>query len=54
MFVYIISPLDLIPDVIPIIGWLDDMLVLGALVMFLFNMAMQHHQHQPQRPPRRP
>jgi len=26
---YIISPLDLIPDVIPVIGWLDDLGVLA-------------------------
>ncbi len=28
-FTYIISPLDLIPDVIPVIGWLDDLGVLA-------------------------
>lgn len=28
-FIYIISPLDLIPDVIPVIGWLDDLGVLA-------------------------
>lgn len=28
-FLYIISPLDLIPDVIPVIGWLDDLGVLA-------------------------
>lgn len=26
---YVISPLDLIPDLIPVVGWLDD---LGVLV----------------------
>ena len=29
---YILSPLDFIPDVIPVIGWIDD---LGALIMLL-------------------
>jgi uncharacterized membrane protein YkvA (DUF1232 family) len=30
---YVISPIDLIPDVIPIVGWIDDLVVLlfGAL-----------------------
>ena len=29
---YILSPLDLIPDVIPIIGWIDDLGVLGWML----------------------
>jgi uncharacterized membrane protein YkvA (DUF1232 family) len=37
-FIYIISPLDLIPDFIPVIGWLDDLGVLAwAAKQVLFN-----------------
>ena len=28
-FLYVVSPLDLIPDAIPVIGWLDDLGVLA-------------------------
>jgi uncharacterized membrane protein YkvA (DUF1232 family) len=28
---YVLSPLDVIPDFIPILGWLDDIGVLGYL-----------------------
>lgn len=28
-FIYVVSPLDLIPDAIPVIGWLDDLGVLA-------------------------
>ncbi|MDB4944422.1 MAG: hypothetical protein JWP97_3956 [Labilithrix sp.] len=37
--VYVISPVDAIPDVIPVIGWLDD-LGLGTLaVAFMWKMV---------------
>ncbi len=29
---YIVSPLDLIPDWIPVIGWLDDLVVVPLLL----------------------
>ena len=38
---YIISPLDLIPDVIPMIGWLDDLGVLAwAARQVFFNKGV--------------
>lgn len=37
-FLYIVLPLDLIPDVIPVVGWLDDLGVLAwAARQVLFN-----------------
>ena len=35
--VYIISPVDLVPDVIPILGWLDD----GVVSILLFKLAFK-------------
>lgn len=32
---YIINPLDLIPDIAPIAGWLDDAFLLGVLIYYL-------------------
>lgn len=35
---YILFPLDIIPDIIPIIGWIDDLIVLvgGGLAALRF------------------
>lgn len=33
---YILSPIDLIPDFIPVVGWLDD----GAIMYFLLKRLM--------------
>lgn len=31
---YILSPIDLVPDVIPVVGWADDLVVgAGALAL---------------------
>ncbi len=32
---YVLSPLDLVPDVLPGVGWVDDLLVIGALLWYL-------------------
>lgn len=35
VLIYILSPIDGLPDVIPILGWLDDAFLAGLLVYFL-------------------
>jgi uncharacterized membrane protein YkvA (DUF1232 family) len=37
---YILSPIDLIPDFIPVVGWLDD----GAVMYFLLKRLMYEMQ----------
>jgi uncharacterized membrane protein YkvA (DUF1232 family) len=35
--VYVLSPVDLVPDVVPIVGLLDDLGVIGLLVAALWR-----------------
>lgn len=37
--IYLISPVDLVPDVMPIIGWIDDAIVLLGTLQTLFGHA---------------
>jgi uncharacterized membrane protein YkvA (DUF1232 family) len=46
--VYLISPIDLIPDVIPIAGQIDDLTVLGAAMKFLDTCSTPAHAKQAQ------
>lgn len=39
---YLFSPLDLIPDVVPLVGWLDDLGVLAAIAMWLWKDVERH------------
>jgi len=32
---YVINPFDLIPDLAPIVGWLDDAFLIGVLIYYL-------------------
>ncbi len=34
---YVISPIDVVPDVIPLLGWLDD----GIVALMLFKFAQR-------------
>ena len=36
---YALSPLDFIPDFLPVIGYLDDVLIVGVLVMLALRMV---------------
>ena len=38
--IYVISPIDLIPDVIPFIGFIDDIFVIGAIFHSLVNAGV--------------
>jgi uncharacterized membrane protein YkvA (DUF1232 family) len=38
---YLLSPIDLIPDVIPILGWVDDFVVVPMLVGWIVRMLPQ-------------
>ena len=38
---YLLSPIDLIPDFIPIAGWLDDAIVIPLLVSMIVRMLPQ-------------
>ena len=45
-FIYVISPIDLMPDfIMPVICWLDDIGVAGLALKFMFS-EMNSHKNQ--------
>jgi uncharacterized membrane protein YkvA (DUF1232 family) len=42
--VYVVSPIDLIPDIAPIIGWLDDLGLAGVAMMYLARVAGRYRE----------
>jgi len=39
---YLISPIDISPDIIPVVGWLDDGVLAALLVSELSSLAMDY------------
>ncbi len=37
ILLYVLSPIDLVPDVIPVVGWLDDIVLVPLAIRFLLN-----------------
>jgi uncharacterized membrane protein YkvA (DUF1232 family) len=35
--IYLIWPVDFIPDIIPVIGWIDDLIVIALAIGFAMN-----------------
>ncbi len=47
---YLLSPLDLIPDVLPVLGWLDDLIIVPLLVSWLVRLLPQRAAAYPRTP----
>ena len=46
--VYLFSPLDISPDVFPIIGWIDDGIVLTLLTTELSRLVLDYRNRRPE------
>ena len=42
--VYVVSPVDLIPDAIPIVGWLDDVGVMSLAVAWMWRIVARYRE----------
>lgn len=40
--VYVVSPIDLVPDVVPVLGWVDDVIVMLVAGVYLFRSAQRY------------
>jgi uncharacterized membrane protein YkvA (DUF1232 family) len=38
---YLLSPIDLVPDFLPVVGWLDDAIVIPLLVSLIVRLLPQ-------------
>ena len=38
---YLLFPFDILPDVIPVLGWLDDLVIIPLMVSWIVSMLPQ-------------
>jgi len=43
---YVLSPVDLVPDWLPVVGWLDDVTLIAFLVPALLKLVPQPALHE--------
>tara|TARA_R110002167_G_scaffold29013_24_gene97067 strand:- start:529 stop:837 length:309 start_codon:yes stop_codon:yes gene_type:complete len=41
--IYLVDPIDAIPDITPVVGYLDDLAVLAAAIKALSSQIKPHH-----------
>ncbi len=46
---YVISPVDLLPDVLPLIGWVDDIVLVPLLMRWLLRRLPAHVRAEAER-----
>ena len=51
---YVVWPLDLVPDALPILGWLDDLGLAGVASAYLFSVAGRYRDESPAIEARKP
>ena len=39
---YVLSPIDLVPDTIPLLGWIDDLVIVPFAIRFLLDRLPPH------------
>ncbi|MEQ1768748.1 MAG: YkvA family protein [Devosia sp.] len=47
---YLVSPIDFIPDVVPVLGWLDDVVVIPLLVSWIVGLLPRKVEARATRP----
>jgi len=47
---YLVGPVDIFPDVFPIVGWIDDTVVATLLVTELSQMLLESRKNNKQQP----
>jgi uncharacterized membrane protein YkvA (DUF1232 family) len=45
--IYVVWPIDLVPDVIPVVGWLDDLGVLALMAGWMVREVNRHGSVKP-------